>query len=230
MLQKSNIYQKTQGFTIIEVMIVLAIAAMIMMIVFLAVPTLQRSSRNTSRGTDIGAIGAAVDNYISDNGGALPTGLANDTVNPNVLLVGVLNNFYGTPTQGSFETLALNYYKIDTGNELVGGQMWYADGFGAQANVLTMKNNIFIVALKSTATNVSTPAVISDAGVPTLPTGTGGPGSGGSINAESVSIIPGETCDSTNTAAGTLNPGAVAIFYVLENGAGNGNLECLEGT
>ena len=35
------------GFTIIEIMIVLAIAGLIMLIVFLAVPALQRASRNT---------------------------------------------------------------------------------------------------------------------------------------------------------------------------------------
>jgi prepilin-type N-terminal cleavage/methylation domain-containing protein len=35
------------GFTIIEVMIVLAIAGLILLIVFLAVPALEREARNT---------------------------------------------------------------------------------------------------------------------------------------------------------------------------------------
>ena len=43
-LKKSN-----QGFTIIEVMIVLAIAGLILLIVFLAVPALQRNGRNTTK-------------------------------------------------------------------------------------------------------------------------------------------------------------------------------------
>jgi prepilin-type N-terminal cleavage/methylation domain-containing protein len=40
-----NIYKqkRQQGFTIIEVLIVLAIAALILLIVFLAVPALQRN-------------------------------------------------------------------------------------------------------------------------------------------------------------------------------------------
>lgn len=70
--------QKTvqkQGFTIIETMIVLAIAGLIMLIVFLAVPALQRSSRNTSRKNDAGNIASSIGNYISNNNGQLPSSL-----------------------------------------------------------------------------------------------------------------------------------------------------------
>jgi prepilin-type N-terminal cleavage/methylation domain-containing protein len=67
----------SQGFTIVEVMFVLAIAAMIMLIVFLAVPALQRNSRNTGRKSDAGRISSAITNYISNNNGTLPpTGAA----------------------------------------------------------------------------------------------------------------------------------------------------------
>lgn len=37
------------GFTIIEVLIVLAVAGLILLLVFLAVPTMQRNTRNTTR-------------------------------------------------------------------------------------------------------------------------------------------------------------------------------------
>ncbi len=47
-----NLKSKNQGFTIIEVLIVLAIAGLIMLIVFLAVPALQRNSRNNARNSD----------------------------------------------------------------------------------------------------------------------------------------------------------------------------------
>ncbi len=43
-----QIKNKNEGFTIIEVMIVLAIAALILIIVLLAVPALQRNSKNTT--------------------------------------------------------------------------------------------------------------------------------------------------------------------------------------
>jgi len=64
---------KQQGFTIIEVVLVLAIAAMIFLIVFLAVPALQRSQRDTQRHTDIGRLRTAITNYSGNHQGTLPT-------------------------------------------------------------------------------------------------------------------------------------------------------------
>jgi prepilin-type N-terminal cleavage/methylation domain-containing protein len=62
------------GFTIIEVLIVLAIAGLILLIVFLAVPALQRNSRNTGRKEDAGRLDGAVHNFASNNStGAFPT-------------------------------------------------------------------------------------------------------------------------------------------------------------
>jgi prepilin-type N-terminal cleavage/methylation domain-containing protein len=63
---------KAKGFTIVEVMIVLAIAGLIMLIVFLAVPALQRNSRNTARRNDASRIAAAVNNYVANNNGQQP--------------------------------------------------------------------------------------------------------------------------------------------------------------
>lgn len=62
-----------RGFTIIEVLIVLAIVGLIMVIVFLAVPALQRNARNTSLNTDANNTLSAVGEYVSNNGGNLPT-------------------------------------------------------------------------------------------------------------------------------------------------------------
>ena len=63
---------KNEGFTIIEVMIVLAIAGLIILIVFLAVPALQRNSRNTQRKNDVSGLLGAVNEYQSNNNGRLP--------------------------------------------------------------------------------------------------------------------------------------------------------------
>lgn len=63
--------QKEKGFTIIEVLIVLAIAGLIMVIVFLAVPALQRNARNTSRTNDASRILAAVNECLSNRNGKL---------------------------------------------------------------------------------------------------------------------------------------------------------------
>ena len=62
--------QKDQrGFTIIEVLIVLAIAGLIMLIVFLAVPALQRNSRNTQRSNDASLVGGAMNDGLSNRNG-----------------------------------------------------------------------------------------------------------------------------------------------------------------
>lgn len=70
MLSNSKKSNQT-GFTIIEVMIVLAIAGLIMLIVFLAVPALQRNSRNSQRKADVGRELSAATEVISNNNGAV---------------------------------------------------------------------------------------------------------------------------------------------------------------
>jgi prepilin-type N-terminal cleavage/methylation domain-containing protein len=68
----SKLKKENKGFTIIEVMIVLAIAGLIILIVLLAVPALQRNSRNTAMKNDASAVAAGVTEYESNNGGSLP--------------------------------------------------------------------------------------------------------------------------------------------------------------
>ena len=58
-----------EGFTIIEVVIVLAIAALIIVIVLLAVAGLQRSQRTKAMQDAAGRLLSQVVNYESDNGG-----------------------------------------------------------------------------------------------------------------------------------------------------------------
>src|ERR1700685_1598743 len=73
MLNKLKKTNKNEGFTIIEIMIVLVIAALILLIVFLAVPALQRSQRNTGRKSDGGHMSTAVNDWVTNNNGTLPT-------------------------------------------------------------------------------------------------------------------------------------------------------------
>lgn len=72
MLQKLK--KQSSGFTIIEVMIVLAIAGLILLIVFLAVPALQRNAHNTSAKNDVSGILGAMNEYVNNNNGVVPTG------------------------------------------------------------------------------------------------------------------------------------------------------------
>lgn len=71
MLHKKFNQNKQEGFTIIEVLIVLAIAALILLIVFLAVPALQRTARNTSRKSEASRVATAFANYATNNNGTL---------------------------------------------------------------------------------------------------------------------------------------------------------------
>ncbi len=56
-----------KGFTIIEVALVLAVGALIFLVVFLAVPALQRNQQNDARKRDQSQVVEAITSYISNN-------------------------------------------------------------------------------------------------------------------------------------------------------------------
>ncbi len=64
--------QQATGFTIIEVVLVLAIAGLIFLMVFVALPALQRSQRDAQRKNDITRLKTALDSYKANNRGQLP--------------------------------------------------------------------------------------------------------------------------------------------------------------
>lgn len=66
---------KDSGFTIIEVVLVLAIAALIFLMVFIALPALQNSQRDTQRKSDVARVSTQVSNYASANRGKIPGSL-----------------------------------------------------------------------------------------------------------------------------------------------------------
>ncbi|MBO7720486.1 type II secretion system protein [Candidatus Saccharibacteria bacterium] len=72
----STQYNK-KGFTIIEVVLVLAIAGLIFMMVFLALPALQRSQRDTQRRDDMARFAAQIAQYQTNNRGRVPDTDAN---------------------------------------------------------------------------------------------------------------------------------------------------------
>lgn len=68
----TTLNKKEQGFTIIEVVLVLAIAGLIFLIVFLALPQLQSSRRDTQRKNDAGRLLAALENWAGNHSGNYP--------------------------------------------------------------------------------------------------------------------------------------------------------------
>lgn len=96
---------KSEGFTIIEVMIVLAIAGLIMLIVFLAVPALQRNARNTQMKNDASAVAGAISEFETNNNGALPAA-ADIAIASGVITVGSTTQNQATGKVQGTTTLA----------------------------------------------------------------------------------------------------------------------------
>ena len=67
-MAKQNINSK-KGFTIIEVVLVLAIAGLIFLMVFVALPALQRSQRDTARRNDLARVDTSLVQYQTNNQG-----------------------------------------------------------------------------------------------------------------------------------------------------------------
>lgn len=64
-----------KGFTIIEVVLVLAIAGLIFLMVFIALPALQRSQKDTQRKNDVGRVVQALQSFQGNNRGKLPSNM-----------------------------------------------------------------------------------------------------------------------------------------------------------
>lgn len=82
--------QNKPGFTIIEVVLVLAIAGLIFLMVFIALPALQRGQRDDARKRDVSLIATAVTNFSSANRGRMPS---------NTELQGYLDDLSGNVTK-----------------------------------------------------------------------------------------------------------------------------------
>lgn len=65
---------KSSGFTIIEVVLVLAVAGLIFIVVFMTLPGMQISARDTTRKENISKLISELKGYQTNNRGALPSG------------------------------------------------------------------------------------------------------------------------------------------------------------
>ncbi|MEO5627684.1 MAG: type II secretion system protein, partial [Candidatus Saccharimonadales bacterium] len=100
--------------TIIEVMIVLVIAAVILLIVFLAVPALQRNSRNTQKKNIAADLAAAVSEFTSNNNGTAPTVGSSATAGTNAESIFKLINANGIIKTVEVKTCVSGYLSICT--------------------------------------------------------------------------------------------------------------------
>ncbi|MBR2855425.1 type II secretion system protein [Candidatus Saccharibacteria bacterium] len=120
-MSQENIKVK-KGFTIIEVVLVLAIAGLIFLMVFVALPALQRSQRDTQRRDDMARLITAVQNYMSNNRNRVPTtfaasadGKPSDFVNNYLLTNGDTFSDPSTGATYTFESSTTNCTSANDG-------------------------------------------------------------------------------------------------------------------
>ncbi len=99
--------KKRKGFTIIEVVLALAIAGLIFAMVFIALPALQKAQRDAQRKTDVGIVVAAVKSYMKNNRGKAPPHSGSEAGTG-------YGDEYGYWQTGSSST-ALSRYLVDLG-------------------------------------------------------------------------------------------------------------------
>ena len=108
---------KQKGFTIIEVVLVLAIAALIFLMVFIALPALQRNQRDQARKTFQSKVSSAVTTYQSNKRGVSPT--------TGATLSGYFDGVAATATAESTDTDVVQMYTSakcnTTGDQAVAG-------------------------------------------------------------------------------------------------------------
>ena len=97
LMTKKNIKSK-KGFTIIEVVLVLSIARLIFLMVFVALPALQRSQRDTQRRDDMARFLTQLNQYQANNGGNVPTDYSSFVTN--YLKVG--GDTFADPSAGDY--------------------------------------------------------------------------------------------------------------------------------
>lgn len=124
-----SVNQKEKGFTIIEVVLVLAIAGLIFLMVFIALPTLQKSQRDTQRKNDLSRIMTQLTSYSSNNRGTIPTSL-NSTTSGNTFVQNYLEGTAKQAGSGYQDPSSGEGYKfLDTGGVVSNtGEVGYQNG------------------------------------------------------------------------------------------------------
>jgi prepilin-type N-terminal cleavage/methylation domain-containing protein len=112
-----------EGFTIIEVVLVLAIAGLIFLMIFIAFPALQRNQADSQRRSDVGRVISQVTQYQTDNRGSIPNANnVNGAFKNNYLKSG--NETFADPS-GSDYTLVFKSGATDGTAKPAKGQMYY---------------------------------------------------------------------------------------------------------
>ena len=112
--KERNRTSQKNAFTIIEVVLVLAIAGLIFLMVFIALPALQRSQRDAQRKQDVSRLLDAVQRYKSNNRGQLPSVLQTAS--------------WAGLTNSSSDRFIKTYLAVDGPFRNPQGETWYMHG------------------------------------------------------------------------------------------------------
>jgi prepilin-type N-terminal cleavage/methylation domain-containing protein len=130
-----NLLKRDEGFTLIEIVLVLAIAGLILLMVFLAVSGAQRSRRDTQRKEDVSRIASQLEAYASNNNGTYPNSAATLTTFVNTYLTPATS--YEDPLSGAQYGAHMTYATFTAGTLAAGvsdyhaGEICGANGFMA---------------------------------------------------------------------------------------------------
>lgn len=203
-MAKVNINNK-QGFTIIEVVLVLAIAGLIFLMVFVALPALQRSQRDTQRRNDMSRVDTSLVQYQTNH--------SNQPINlPNA-------GSWTAPTDNTFpsncsSSTACSFIRdyMNTGSsENDGKPNNFEDPDGTPYSLVITGNWATAANVKSYSLGKSKIAQNADGNYTIQDNG------GNAYDAHVIYIIPGGRC--VGDAATTSTKRHFAILYRLE-GAG----------
>ncbi len=196
-----------KGFTIIEVALVLAIAGLIFLMVFVAVPSLRTQQRDTKRREDVVKVVKLITDYQSNHRGALPERKAtinnkgeDDTTRYESIRCGDDEN------DDDWDTLYCEYLG-DEFTDPDGSEYRLQVGY-CQANGSAIPDVDCVMKSASYTFKDGTSIYVKNPSDPetTFP------------NEHMMTILIGATCEGEK-AVGTSNPRKVAILYKLE-GAG----------
>lgn len=128
------------GFTIIEVVLVLAIAGLIFLMVFLALPTLQRSQRDTQRKQVISKIAAILEESRTNNKGQYVSDYSTNNQFENFIknYLRPHESEFLDPSTGQFYTFLKCGSKVNCGtgagqDDLEIGEIYYNSNAGCEA-------------------------------------------------------------------------------------------------
>ncbi len=141
MTRKIKFRHKQLGFTVVEVMIVLAVASLILAIVFMAVPQLQRSQRNADRKNIALRLKAELEAFQANKQGVYPFGQVNNTIRD------CKTSLTGSPPTcyDWYSTYVLNKFNIKDPSTGVDVGIFYTNVIATPTNSPWVAGKVFIV-------------------------------------------------------------------------------------